>query len=164
MTTRPSGRRSAPSCYDYAGAVLHNALSAELWRRTTIYVARRLASELGLSRSAGAKVLRLEHCKVAEFQRRGLVHFHAVIRADGTDGRPPPVDADFPGPGLSLPHAASRSPTPGTSTRWGSELDVQILSREGPLDSRGFLCCRSTPSKSRPCIPGSSGASSPTRT
>jgi hypothetical protein len=118
-------------CYDYAGAVLHNALSAELWRRTTIYVARRLASELGLSRSAGAKVLRLEHCKVAEFQRRGLVHFHAVIRADGAEGGPSPVDA------AALVRAclgAARSVEvshAGMSTRWGSELDVQVLSREG---------------------------------
>ena len=66
-----------PSCYDYAGAVLH-AFSAELWRRTTIYLGRQLAMSLGISRAQCAKVIRLEHCKVAEFQRRGLVHFHAV--------------------------------------------------------------------------------------
>ena len=87
-------------CYDYAGAVLHNALSAELWRRTTIYIARRLATELELSRSACAKVLRLEHCKVAEFQRRGLVHFHAVIRADGADGGSTTARRSGTGPGV----------------------------------------------------------------
>ena len=79
-------------CYDYAGAVLHNAHSAELWRRTTIYVPRQLAAPLGISRAECAKVLRLEHAKVAEFQRRGMVHFHAVIRADGPEGSPPPID------------------------------------------------------------------------
>ena len=80
-------------CYDYAGAVLHNAHSAELWRRTTIYVSRQLAMSLGISRAECAKVLRLEHAKVAEFQRRGLVHFHAVIRADGPGGTSPAIDA-----------------------------------------------------------------------
>ena len=119
-------------CYDYAGAVLHNALSSELWRRTTIYVARRLASELGLSRSAGAKVLRLEHCKVAEFQRRGLVHFHAVIRADGTDGGPPPLDAAALARACLAAARSVELTHAGRTARWGSELDVQILSREGP--------------------------------
>jgi hypothetical protein len=72
------GTPLCPRCYDYAGAVLDNAHSAEMWRRTTIYIARQLATSLGLSRSECAKVLRLEHAKVAEFQRRGLVHFHAA--------------------------------------------------------------------------------------
>ena len=119
-------------CYDYAGAVLHNALSAELWRRTTIYVARRLATELGLSRSAGAKVLRLEHCKVAEFQRRGLVHFHAVIRADGADGGPPPLDTAALARACVAAARSVEVTHAGRTARWGSELDVQILSREGP--------------------------------
>ena len=57
------------------GAVLHNASSAELWRRTTIYITRQLAVSLGLSRAECAKALRLEHAKVAEFQRRGLCTF-----------------------------------------------------------------------------------------
>jgi hypothetical protein len=81
-------------CHDYPGAVLHNAHGAELWRRTTIYVARQLAISLGISRTECSKVLCLEHAKVAEFQRRGLVHFHAVVRVDGHDGSPPPVDAE----------------------------------------------------------------------
>ena len=36
---------------------------------------------------------RLSYAKVAEYQRRGLVHFHAVIRLDGPDGPtdPPPT-------------------------------------------------------------------------
>ncbi len=47
-----------------------------------------------------AKVLRLEHCKVAEFQRRGLVHFHAVIRADGPGRSATPDRRSGLGPGL----------------------------------------------------------------
>src|SRR5262249_35643965 len=29
--------------------------------------------------------VRLSYAKVAEFQRRGLIHFHAIFRVDGTD-------------------------------------------------------------------------------
>ncbi len=89
-----------------------------------------LAAPLGLSRTECAKVLRLEHCKVAEFQRRGLVHFHAIIRADGPDGSAPPID------GAVLAHAthvAVRSLEVSHfrgSARWGSEVDVQVLARE----------------------------------
>ena len=39
---------------------------------------------------------RLSYAKVAEYQRRGLVHFHAVIRLDGPDG-----PTDPPPPGLT---------------------------------------------------------------
>ena len=117
-------------CYDYAGAVLHNAHAAELWRRTTIYIARQLATALGLSRSACAKVLRLEHCKVAEFQRRGLVHFHALVRADGPEGSTPPIDADVLARACrAAVRSVEMSHLRGT-TRWGSEIDVQVLERE----------------------------------
>jgi hypothetical protein len=115
-------------CYDYAGAVLHNAHSAELWRRTTIYVARQLAASVGLSRTECAKVLRLEHAKVAEFQRRGLVHFHAVVRADGRDGSPPPVDADL----LAEACLAAVRAVEVAHARWGTEVDIQVLDRDEP--------------------------------
>ena len=146
------------------GAVLHNALSAELWRRTTIYVARRLATELGLSRSACAKVLRLEHCKVAEFQRRGLVHFHAVIRADGTDGGPPPVDAAALARACLAAARSAEVTHAGVSTRWGNELDVQILSREGPSTPVATYVAKYATKEPAMRIRGSSDASSPNRT
>ena len=36
----------------------------------------------------------MQYAKVAEYQARGLVHFHALIRLDGSDGpgSPAPVD------------------------------------------------------------------------
>jgi hypothetical protein len=117
-------------CYDYAGAVLHNAHSAELWRRTTIYVARQLAASLGLSRADGAKVLRLEHCKVAEFQRRGLVHFHAVIRVDGADGSAPPIEAELLARACQVAVRTVEVSHPRGTARWGSEVDVSVLERE----------------------------------
>ena len=36
-------------CFDYAGAVLWNNLLGELWRRTTIYLPRKLARRLGVT-------------------------------------------------------------------------------------------------------------------
>jgi hypothetical protein len=119
-------------CFDYPGAALHNAYSTELWRRTTISVFRRLATSLGISRSECAKVLRLEHAKVAEFQRRGLVHFHAVLRADGPDGGPPPIEAETLARACVV--AARRveiTHSRGTA-RWGRERDVQVLDRDDP--------------------------------
>jgi hypothetical protein len=117
-------------CYDYTGAVLHNAHTAELWRRTTIYIARHLAAALGISRSAFAKVLRLEHCKVAEFQRRGLVHFHAVVRADGTDASAPPIDAELLARACRMAVRSVEVSHHRGTARWGSEVDVQVLEQE----------------------------------
>lgn len=52
-----------------------------------------LARRAGLARTALAEAARLSYAKVAEYQRRGLVHFHAVVRLDGPDGpgEPPPA-------------------------------------------------------------------------
>ncbi len=124
------GTPLCPRCYDYAGAVLHNAQAAELWRRTTIYIARQLAASLGLSRSECTKVLRLEHAKVAEFQRRGLVHFHAVLRADGPNGSPPPIDAVVLARACQAAVRSVAVSHPRGTARWGSEVDVQVLDTE----------------------------------
>ena len=80
-----------PATYDYAGAVLFNAYASALWARFTIYLRREIAAQLGMTQKAAHAILRVSFAKVAEYQPRGLVHFHAVIRLDGPDGtRPPP--------------------------------------------------------------------------
>jgi replication initiator protein RepSA len=62
----------------------------------TVYLRRNLAEMLGVSRSKLPEVLRVEYAKVAEYQARGAVHFHAVIRLDGPEGPSahPPVGVD----------------------------------------------------------------------
>jgi hypothetical protein len=75
------GRPLCPDCYDYSAAVVWNAHAPELWRRTTIAIRRRLEK---LAKAHGTRV-KLSYAKVAEFQRRGLIHFHAVFRLDGHD-------------------------------------------------------------------------------
>src|SRR5271165_5302658 len=75
------GRPIRPDCYDYLAAVVWNAHVSELWRRTTIAIRRRLDK---LAKAHGTQV-RLSYAKVAEFQRRRLIHFRAVLRLDGYD-------------------------------------------------------------------------------
>ena len=70
-------------CYDYAGHLGFNWYAPELWRRFTIALRRRIATHLGVGRSQLTKHLVVSFAKVAEFQRRGIVHFHALIRLDG---------------------------------------------------------------------------------
>ncbi|MCT9008802.1 replication initiator [Streptomyces rhizosphaerihabitans] len=80
------GEPLCPRCYDYAGAVLWQAYAGRLWHRFGLELRRDVARRAGLSRSEFGEVARLSYAKVAEYQRRGLVHFHAVIRLDGPDG------------------------------------------------------------------------------
>ena len=88
-----------PDCYDYESAVLFNAYAADLWRRFVTYLPRQLARRLGITQKRLRALARIRFVKVAEYQARGVVHFHAVIRLDapGEDYQPPPpgIDADM---------------------------------------------------------------------
>jgi hypothetical protein len=59
----------------------------------SIYLRREVAKRAGLSQRALRDHARLSFAKVAEYQKRGAVHFHAVIRIDGPGGgdTPPPA-------------------------------------------------------------------------
>jgi hypothetical protein len=78
-------------CYDYQAAVLFNAYAADLWRRFVTYLPRHLARLAGVTQKTLRSQLRIRFVKVAEYQARGVVHFHAVIRLDapGEDYQPP---------------------------------------------------------------------------
>ncbi len=97
------GQPICPDCFDYAGAVLWQAQTGELWRRTTIAIVRQLARQVGRPVRRVLTEVRLSYTKVVEYQTRGLVHFHAVIRLDAK----PPVDE----PLLVLPPPAAYSET-----------------------------------------------------
>jgi hypothetical protein len=47
---------------------------------------RALARNAGLTGQTLAAQVRVSYAKVAEYQRRGVVHFHAIIRLDGPAG------------------------------------------------------------------------------
>jgi hypothetical protein len=86
------GRPLCPACYDYAAAVLFNACAGSLWRRFTTYLPRHLARLAGLTQKQLRALVAVRYVKVAEYQARGVIHFHAVIRLDaaGEDYQPPP--------------------------------------------------------------------------
>ncbi|GAA3433369.1 replication initiator [Kutzneria kofuensis] len=72
--------------YDYVGAVLWQAHAGKLWHRFTIALRRKLAQAAGITVREFTDHARLSYAKVAEYQRRGLVHFHAMVRVDGAGG------------------------------------------------------------------------------
>lgn len=92
-----TGQPLCARCYDYAGAVLWNAHAGRLWHRFTDVIRRQeLPRAAGLTRAALARLVRLSFVKVAEFQRRGLIHLHGVVRLDPVrDGEALPLWADF---------------------------------------------------------------------
>ncbi len=85
------GTPICPGCYDYRRAVVANSAVTELWRRLSVYARRHLAYEMGTTEKELKGKVRLYYGKAAELQRRGAVHLHAVVRADGaTDELSPP--------------------------------------------------------------------------
>ncbi len=93
-------------CYDHAAQVAWNAFVPKLWTRTIDAVKRELRR---LSRAHGGTPARLRYAKVAEFQARGAVHLHALIRLDGSD----PADPDAVLAAAELGHRRAAQPAPG---------------------------------------------------
>lgn len=80
------GTPMCADCYDYPIAVLWNASAGRMWNRFTEQVRYNLAIAGGYPAKQHARHARISFAKVAEFQRRGNVHFHAVIRIDAPNG------------------------------------------------------------------------------
>jgi hypothetical protein len=126
-----------PESYDYAGAVLWNNHASDLWRYFTIYLRREIAARAGLTQSQAREQSRISFGKVAEYQRRGAVHFHAVIRFDGPGGpdTPPPAWATLDLLTAAIHAAAARvalplpaaGDHPARVLRWGTQIDVQPI-------------------------------------
>ena len=142
------GEPLCPRCYQAGAQVLWNALAGRLWSRTTIYLYRALAQLAGLSEAELRRLVRISFAKVAEYQRRGAVHFHAIIRLDAaTDcGCPACVAPPAAGFTADLLEAAVRKaaaavavPCPPVEqdqgvtlmTRWGEQLDVRHITETG---------------------------------
>jgi hypothetical protein len=134
-----------PDNYDYEGAVLWNWHAPALWNRFTVELVRVLAARAGVSERQWRRRARVAFAKVAEFQARGLVHFHAVIRLDGAQDR-----AAAPGVTVSpeelcdaIRQAAGRARLHGdagdgetTDIRFGEQLHTRVLS--GAEDGRAL--------------------------
>jgi hypothetical protein len=136
------GRPLCPDCYDYSAAVVWNAYASELWRRTVITIRRRLAK---LAKTRGVRV-KLSYAKVGEFQRRGLIHFHAIFRLDGLDPVHPKRTVP-PDPGFTADVLAEVIRQAATATRfatashpakpkgwhiaWGAQVDPRAVRLTG---------------------------------
>ncbi|MFY1675058.1 replication initiator [Plantactinospora sp. WMMB334] len=131
-------------CYDHAAQVVWNHEAPELWRRTIQQVDRELRR---LGKRHGVD-LRRRYIKVYEFQARGVVHYHALIRLDGyhpdcpTTVTPPPaaitrpmlaeaVETAFRKTAYtSTPHPANGGQ--GWPIRWGDKgLDLKHVNAPG---------------------------------
>ena len=145
-------------CYDHDHQVVWNLFSGELWHRTKQAAERHLAQ---LARRRGiprvpvltntgrirhVPPVRLSHGKAAEFQARGAVHFHALVRLDGVSADDPqaivPPPAGFTAADLddALRAAATQIAftTPdhpdrpdGWHVTWGQQLDIRTISLSG---------------------------------
>lgn len=132
-------------CFDYVGAVLWNAHANRLWNELITRIRRELGGSQGLSRRDVPLHLMLSYFKVAEFQLRGLVHFHVVLRLDGPDGPQgvPPTWATAKLLSEIIVGAAQRERlqvAPEVTLRWGHQLHLTEI--EGGPDARrvaGYL-------------------------
>jgi hypothetical protein len=138
------GEPICPECFDYQGLVVWNALAPALWKRTTTYLPRELARAAGMTKKDLDSLVRVRFSKVAEYQRRGAIHFHAVIRLDAA---PPKCDPERVAPPpeaftAELLEAAVRKARESAvldceelgllgredhAIRWGSEIDVRHI-------------------------------------
>jgi hypothetical protein len=152
------GHPLCPGCYDYAAHVVWNNASGELWRRTKQAIERhlgQLARRRGVppvwvtdsnGRARAVSPVRVSHGKAAEFQARGAVHFHALLRLDGYDSAnpdaviPPPPQITAADVDDAIRHAAATitfatsaheaQPT-GWRIAWGAQVDVRVITLRG---------------------------------
>jgi hypothetical protein len=155
------GQPLCPDCYDYPGHVVWNNQAGELWRRTKQAIERRLGQlarqrgvlpirvPIGNGRYRLVFPLRVAHGKAAEYQARGAVHFHALLRLDGYDPRDPDVllpppsvitvtdlqDAvTWAAQAISYRTASHPAVPGGWPINWGTQTDVRVITMTGTGD------------------------------
>ncbi|MEV4275860.1 replication initiator [Actinoplanes xinjiangensis] len=150
-------------CYDHDGQVVWNLHAGELWRRTTIAInryIRRVCRERGVPKvevtserdgqlhTRRVWPVRLSFGKAAEMQRRGVAHFHAIIRLDGLDPAdpdatvPPPAALDADDLKAAVDHAAATitfttEPHPARRNGWPIGWGDQVLTKVITMAGRG---------------------------
>jgi hypothetical protein len=146
--------------YDYTGAVLWNAHAPALWARFTTHLRREIAHAAGLTQRTLRHHATLSYAKVAEYQKRGQIHFHTVIRIDGPTGptSTPPTWATTELLDHAIRVAAKRTrvqhqhpsrpgeadgaqPPEPTAFRFGRQIDVRPIrstdfTGDGPVTDR----------------------------
>jgi Replication initiator protein, pSAM2 len=164
-------------CYDYTGHVLFNALAPELWRRFTIYLPRQLARLAGITQDQLRREVRVRFVKVAEYQHRGIIHYHTIIRLDapGDGHQPPPsryttqlleqaIRATVAAVRYDTDAVAGGDPLLWRILRFGTQTDVRAIRHTGSLPGTGnalsaqavanYIAKYATKTTSTPGLPG----------
>jgi hypothetical protein len=126
-----------PTSYDYTGHVLFNAMASRLWSATLTEIRRSLAHLARLPRRQCEQLVKISFAKVAEYQARGIVHFHAVARLDGPDGptSAPPTWATADLLDQAIRDAVTRTRVEVPESRalgtpevhWGTQIDIRPI-------------------------------------
>jgi hypothetical protein len=134
------GRPMCPDCYDYDRAVIFNAGAPEVWRRFVTYLPRHLARVAGIRVKDCRELVKPRFVKVCEYQARGVIHYHAVIRLDANVKD----ETAFAHPGpfwtaehlktaveLAAAQASALCPVPALGrsalVRFGPQTDVRVV-------------------------------------
>jgi hypothetical protein len=165
------GRAMCPDCYDYRAAVLFNAVAGDLWRRFTTYLPRHLAALGGVTQRDFRELVKVRFVKVAEYQARGVVHFHSLIRLDGAtdDGSYHPPAAGWTVELLSVAvksaaaKASALAPLPSGRAlllTFGEQTDVRpVLDGQGDALTRdkvaNYIAKYATKTANAPGLPSS---------
>ena len=139
------GKPMCPECYDYTAAVLFNAYAGDLWRRFITYLPRQLAALSGIPVSGLREAVAIRFVKVAEYQARGVVHFHAIIRLDAAHGdyQPPPPGYTAAMLCVAIDQAAAAvtfttGPAgPAIRLGFGPQTDTRIIRESSELTATG---------------------------
>jgi hypothetical protein len=142
------GTPISPDTYDYPGHVLFNALASRLWSETLTEIRRSLARLLGVSRRHLKDHAKLQFAKVAEYQARGIIHFHAVVRLDGPGGPssalPSWITSDLLDRAVrdGVTRTTVESPhSDGLDARvfgWGQQIDIRPIASGRLGDGKGL--------------------------
>ncbi|MBL7498645.1 replication initiation protein [Frankia sp. CNm7] len=159
---RRLGEPICSACFDYGRAVVWNAMVSALWKATRDALESAIAAAAGLTVAGLRRQVRVSFVRVAEVQRRGLVHLHVVVRVDGRDSSggltgvpewaagelvadclrdvvasvavaaPDPAGVALLDASRALPVAASAG---GWAVRWGGQVDIRRIRLGSEMDA-----------------------------
>ena len=150
------GQPMCGDCYDYASHVVWQWWAPDLWRRFTIALRRLVAKTLGVPASRLAEVATVQYAKVAEYQLRGVVHFHALVRLDGprTPDGFAPAPAAIDAARLADLVRAGRRLGAADRPRRRRRRPARVLAFGRQLDARPVRTSRRTDDPDRALSPG----------
>jgi len=161
------GEALCEACYRYDDQVVWNSLVTELWRRTTITLKRELAKCCEMTERELSPLVRLSYVKVVEYQSRGAIHLHAVVRLDGPGGpedEPPAfvttailmaaIAGAVHGAAVPFPIKLGRRLAP--RARWGELLDMSAITSAEDARRVGTYASNYAESPVMPSLRGSS--------